>query len=291
MKLTVLADNTTLIDRYFLGEPGLSLFVEADGARILFDAGYSDVFLRNAEKLRIDLSLLDHVALSHGHLDHVWGLEHLLRRMTEDACEDRPGPRPVLTAHPDALSRRRMGRVPAIGNHLSPAVLAECFTLRLSKGPVALTERLVFLGEIPRHFDFESAPPPGDRLSRAGHDLPAPGQAPDPEKPDTLADDTALAYVSPDGLVILTGCAHAGVCNIVRHARRVCGETRIRDIVGGLHLLDASPARLEATGRCLAEAAPAAVHPCHCTDLAAKIALSRFVPVSETGSGLVLDYA
>ncbi|KUG29998.1 7,8 dihydropteroate synthase (methanopterin) [hydrocarbon metagenome] len=156
---------------------------------------------------------------------------------------------------------------------------------------MALTERLVFLGEIPRHFDFESAPPPGDRLRRAGHDLPAPGQAPDPDLPDTLADDTALAYASPDGLVILTGCAHAGVCNIVRHARRVCGETRIRDIVGGLHLLDASPARLEATGRCLAEAAPAAVHPCHCTDLAAKIVLSRFVPVSETGSGLVLDYA
>ncbi|NDY56522.1 MBL fold metallo-hydrolase [Desulfovibrio sulfodismutans] len=290
MKLTVLADNTTLIERYFLGEPGLSLFLEADGSRILFDAGYSDVFLRNAERLRIDLSNLDHVALSHGHLDHIWGLEHLLRRLTEDACEDRPVARPVLTAHPDALSRRGMGRVPAIGNHLSPAVLADFFTLRLSKAPVALTERLIFLGEIPRHFDFESASSPGDPLRHADHDLPAPGQAAAPGLPDTLADDTALAYASPAGLVILVGCSHAGICNIVRHARQVCGETRIRDIVGGLHLLCAPAARLEATGRCLAEFAPAAVHPCHCTDLAAKIALSRFVPVLETGSGLVLDY-
>ena len=289
MKLTVLADNATLIDRYFLGEPGLSLFLEADGRRILFDAGYSDVFMRNAEKLRLDLSDLDHVVLSHGHLDHLWGLEHLLRRMTEDACEGRRIPRPVLTAHPEALARRAMGKIPAIGNHLSPAVLADFFTLRLTADPVDLTPGVTFLGRIPRHFDFESVPP-GDRLLLPGHDLPGPGQAPAPGVPDALADDTALACRSAEGLVILAGCSHAGICNIVRHARELCGETRIRDIVGGLHLLDASPDRLEATGRCLAEFAPAAVHACHCTDLAAKIALSRFVPVRETGSGLVLDY-
>ncbi len=90
--------------------------------------------------------------------------------------------------------------------------------------------------------------------------------------------------------MIVTGCSHAGICNIVAHAREVCGETRVADIVGGLHLLDASPARLAATGRFLAEIGTPAIHPCHCTDLAAKIVLSRFVPVLEVGSGLVLEY-
>ncbi len=290
MRLTVLADNTTVIDCYLLGEPGLSFFIEDAGTRVLFDAGYSDVFLRNAEKLRIDLSDLDHVAVSHGHLDHIWGLEHLLRRMTEDACEGRPPRRPVFTAHPDVFSRRSMGPVPAIGGHLSPAVLADFFDMRLTKDPVRLTERLVFLGEIPRRFDFESVPGPGDQTCRKGHDLTASGRGPDEAVPDALADDTALAYLGREGLVILTGCSHAGICNITAHAREVCGETRIADIVGGLHLLDAPQQRLEATGRLLAEMAPAAVHPCHCTDLAAKIALSRFVPVLDVGSGLVLEY-
>ncbi|MFZ5812926.1 MAG: MBL fold metallo-hydrolase [Thermodesulfobacteriota bacterium] len=290
MRLTVLTDNATLIDRYFLAEPGLSFFIEDAGTRVLFDAGYSDVFLRNAEKLRIDLSDLDHVVASHGHLDHTWGLEHLLRRMTEDACEGRPPRRPVFTAHPDVFSRRSVGPVPAIGGHLSPAVLADFFDMRLTKDPVRLTGRLIFLGEIPRRFDFESVPGPGDHLCRRGHDLTASGRGPDAAFPDALADDTALAYLGATGLVILTGCSHAGICNIAAHAREVCGETRIADIVGGLHLLDAPHERLEATGRVLAEMAPAAVHPCHCTDLAARIALSRFVPVLDVGSGLVLEY-
>jgi metal-dependent hydrolase (beta-lactamase superfamily II) len=74
MKLSVLVDNNTLIDRYFLGEPALSFFIEEDDKRILFDTGYSDAFIRNAEKMRIDLRNLDWVALSHGHVDHTWGV-------------------------------------------------------------------------------------------------------------------------------------------------------------------------------------------------------------------------
>lgn len=289
MHVTVLVDNNTLIDRYFLGEPGLSLFIEAGGRRILFDAGYSDAFLRNAGTLRIDLSDLDHVALSHGHLDHAWGLSALIRRLTDDACEGRPPRRPVFTAHPEALSRRSMGPVPAIGWHLSPALLGDFFQVRLSRDPVALTDDVVFLGEIPRHFDFEDAAP-GGRSRHPGHALPGPDAPPPPAVPDLLADDTALACRCHGGLVILTGCSHAGVCNIVRHARQVMDEPRILDIVGGLHLLDAPAKRLEATGRTLAGFSPAAVHACHCTDLAAKIALSRFVPIRETGSGLRLAY-
>jgi len=68
VKLTVLLDNNTFIDRYFLGEPGVSYFIEADGQKVLFDVGYSDAFIRNALKLNINLLDVDIIVLSHGHL-------------------------------------------------------------------------------------------------------------------------------------------------------------------------------------------------------------------------------
>ena len=73
MQLTVLVDNNTLIDRYYLGEPGVAYYLEDGDVRILFDVGYSDIFLRNAQALGIDLSRLQQVVLSHGHNDHTRG--------------------------------------------------------------------------------------------------------------------------------------------------------------------------------------------------------------------------
>jgi 7,8-dihydropterin-6-yl-methyl-4-(beta-D-ribofuranosyl)aminobenzene 5'-phosphate synthase len=74
MKLTVLVDNNTLIDRYLIGEPAVSYFIEADGKRILYDVGYSDAFIRNAQKLNIDLLNLDCLVLSHGHNHSIFSL-------------------------------------------------------------------------------------------------------------------------------------------------------------------------------------------------------------------------
>ena len=69
MELTVLVDNNTLIDRYFRAEPGLSLLIEDQGTHLLFDTGYSDLFLTNTEKMGKDLSQLDFLVISHSHLD------------------------------------------------------------------------------------------------------------------------------------------------------------------------------------------------------------------------------
>ena len=70
MKLKVLTDNNTYIDEYYLGEPALSYYLEEDGRKILFDTGYSDVFMINAKKMGIDLGAIDYLVLSHGHNDH-----------------------------------------------------------------------------------------------------------------------------------------------------------------------------------------------------------------------------
>ena len=76
LTLSILCDNNTLIDRYYYGEPGVSYYIEIDSARILFDTGYSDVFLKNAKLMDIDLSTITHLVISHGHDDHTNGLPH-----------------------------------------------------------------------------------------------------------------------------------------------------------------------------------------------------------------------
>ena len=78
MKLKVLIDNNTYIDQYYFGEPGLSYLIETDDAKILFDTGYSGIYLTNADLMNIDLSDITHLVISHGHNDHTGGMACLL---------------------------------------------------------------------------------------------------------------------------------------------------------------------------------------------------------------------
>jgi 7,8-dihydropterin-6-yl-methyl-4-(beta-D-ribofuranosyl)aminobenzene 5'-phosphate synthase len=278
MKLTVLMDNNTLIDRYFLAEPGVSYLVEVDGKKILFDVGYSDAFITNARKLSIDLLGVDFVVLSHAHLDHTWGLIPLIRLYTEALIEGLHTKKPTLVTHPLTLSSRKYGDLAEAGSLLQEDKLCGYFHLELSREPVYLTERLVFLGEIERTNEFEAKSPMG-KILEAGV-----------EKDDFLFDDSALAYKSPDGLVIITGCSHAGICNIVEYAKKVCGDDRVVDVVGGFHLLDPSEEQLQGTITYMKSLHPGSVHACHCTDLNSKIALSKVVNLEEVGVGLTLEY-
>lgn len=278
MRLTVLVDNNTLIDRYFLAEPGLSLHLASQGRNILFDAGYSDALLRNSVTLGLDLADLDAIALSHSHLDHTWGLVPLFRRFTETAIEGGGLPRPDLVAHPDIFKSREAGPCPEIGSLVSEETTARFCALKLSTEPVWLTDELVFLGEIPRVTDFECLEPVGRVRDKDGiNDC-------------FVTEDTALACKTDKGLVVITGCSHAGICNIISHAQKVCGEKHVHDIIGGFHLLDPPEAQLRGTLDYLAALAPDRVHACHCTDLRSKIALATVVNVREVGVGLVLEY-
>jgi 7,8-dihydropterin-6-yl-methyl-4-(beta-D-ribofuranosyl)aminobenzene 5'-phosphate synthase len=278
VELTVLVDNTAFIDRYYRAEPAVSYFLDADGQRVLFDAGYSGLFIENARKMGIDLMDLDLIILSHGHLDHTWGIFSLIRMYTEAAFEGRAARRPQLVAHPGVLQRKKHRDIPEIGLPLTAETLSGYFDLRLSRGPVRLTERLTFLGEIERSNDFEAPETIGTVL-----DGPT-------EREDDLRDDTAVAYRSGEGLVIITGCAHAGICNVVEYARRTCAEQSVADIIGGFHLLAPSEARLQATIQYLKTVGPRRIHACHCTDLKSRTEMARWLPLEEVGVGLRLEY-
>ena len=280
ISLTVLVDNTTLTDRYFTGEPGLSFFLETGGKKILFDTGYSDAFLANAGKMGISLRDLDYVVLSHGHLDHTGGLLPLANHLTEAKINTIPHKVPELIAHPRCFYPKPKSPLPNTGSFLNEDEIRRQFPVNLSDKPVWITEDLVFLGEIPRKFSFERT-----ELGTRKIVLPDGSTEPDP-----LLDDSALAFRSSTGLVIITGCSHAGICNITEYARTVCGEQRVIDIIGGFHLLKSSPEQMAGTCAYLRDVGPAKVHACHCTSLAAKIVLAGSCPLEETGVGLRLEY-
>lgn len=277
MKLTVLVDNNTLIDRYFFAEPGISFFIEQGGKRILLDVGYSDIFIKNAEKMNIDLRILDYVVLSHGHLDHTWGLDSLIRLYTESHTEGIPYKKPTVVAHPLVFFAKKSDNM-EIGSLISRDKLSEHCPVKLSADPIWLTERILFLGEINRKNDFEGKKSLGSIIK------------PEEEEPDFLYDDTALVYKSPQGLVIITGCSHSGICNIIEQAKKLCKEERIIDIVGGLHLLDPAKKQIQGTLEYMKDLNPKQLHACHCTDLDSKIALSGVVNLKAVGVGLVLEY-
>ena len=276
MKLTVLVDNNTLIDRYFLAEPGLSFLIQDEGKTVLFDTGYSGIFLENAQKMGLDLADLDYLVLSHSHLDHTWGLDRLLKFYTELTIEQRPFKKPTLVTHPLTFTSVSSDDFSEQGSLLSKSKLEKHFPLQLSKEPQQLTERLIFLGEIPRANAFESVSTFGQKEGA--------------EQDDWVQEDSALIYTSKQGLVIITGCSHAGLCNICEYAQEVCSDERIADIIGGLHLQNPSDIQLQGTLDYLEKHRPNSVRACHCTDLNSKIALSSVLNIQEVGVGSAINY-
>ncbi|KMT22255.1 MBL fold metallo-hydrolase [Clostridium cylindrosporum] len=277
MKLTVVVDNNTYIDRYFSGEPGLSFYIEEEGQSILFDVGYSDIFLKNSMKMNIDLKKIDYIAISHGHIDHTWGLSHLINHYSEYTIEGTSYTKPEMIAHPNSFLDKRHNNQ-NIGSLISKDTLIKHFNLKLSADPIWVTSKLIYLGEIERSNNVENKTPIGKVKMKSG------------EVDDYLLDDSALVYKSSKGLVIITGCAHSGICNIIEYAKKVCKDNRVADVIGGFHLLSPKKDVIDYTCKYIKDNNIKVMHPCHCTDLKSKIELSNVCDVKEVGVGLVLEY-
>lgn len=267
MKLVVLADNNTYIDQYYLAEPALSIYIENGEKKYLFDTGYSDVYLKNAAKLGIDLEHLDAVIISHGHNDHTGGF----------AFYPKLQKKPLLVAHPSIMEPKRAEGL-SISLPVSESYLQERHIFKLTREPLWLDVQLVFLGEIPRVNDFENKKPVGEHcLADGWHD-------------DYVMDDSALVYKQKDGIYIITGCSHAGICNISEYAKQVTGCNVIKSIIGGLHLFSGNSQQTLATVDYLKQNIEGVIYPCHCTNLAAKFALQKELTVQEVGVGLTLEW-
>lgn len=263
-----------------MGELGASYLIQTEGKQILFDSGYSGTFLINAQRMNLDMLQNDFIVLSHGHNDHAWGLKDLLKKYEESKKEFSPFKIPKFIAHPNIFNskfKKEENKI-EIGCPFLREEIFKYFSVNLIKEPFWITEKLVFLGEIERKNAFENQKPYGKVISEKGME------------DDFMMDDSALAYKSKDGLVIITGCSHSGICNIVEYAKKVCGEERISDIIGGFHLMTPSQEQLHGTLEYFQETKPKELHACHCVDLSSKIELSKVVNLKEVGVGLSLEY-
>ncbi len=267
MKITVLVDNNTYIDNYFYGEPAVSFYIETDDARILFDTGYSDIVLRNANKMGIDLKQITHMVLSHGHNDHANGLTYLVKELGIAHVK--------LIAHPDCFLPKFYDEE-YIGAPYSSDEIQKLVKYAPSETPVHITERLIYLGEIPRKNDFENKTPIGKQEKN--------GQWAD----DYLADDTALVYKGAEGIFIITGCSHSGICNIIEYAKEVCDDDQILGVLGGFHLFEDN-VQLKKTIDYFASCHIKQLYPCHCVSLLAKAKMMEKLPVAEVGVGMEIS--
>lgn len=206
MKIIVLSD--TKARRNFQGEHGLSFYIEGDQKKILFDTGASNIFLKNAEKLGLDLDSIDMVVLSHGHFDHGDGLQFIDQKS--------------LICHPGCFVKRYRKHGPGnIGLALSKLEIQRKFNLSLFKEPLQLSQNLFFLGEIPRINDFEAKKT--KYILEGGEE-------------DFILDDSGLACITERGLVVISGCAHSGICNMTEYAKKVTGIDKVEAVIGGFHL-------------------------------------------------------
>jgi 7,8-dihydropterin-6-yl-methyl-4-(beta-D-ribofuranosyl)aminobenzene 5'-phosphate synthase len=254
-----------------VAEHGFSALVAVESndhrGTVLYDAGLTaHAVAGNLEILQVPVDDLRAIVISHGHADHHGGLEGLIRR--------RGRSRLPLVIHPDAWRDRRLMfpsgdelRLPPPSRQDLEAEGLEVIEERAFS--LLLDGAILVSGQVERVTEFETGFPIHEAQDRGEWQ-------PDP----MIWDDQALVVnVRDRGLVIISGCSHAGVINVLRHAQRLTGETRVAGLVGGLHLTGGLfEARIGPTVDALRTAEVGCVLPAHCSGWKAVHAIARALP-------------
>lgn len=258
MKITVLNENCA--GSCFSAEHGLSYLIESE-ITFLFDTGPSDIILKNARKAGIDINLIDTIVLSHRHYDHSNGLKYL------------NGQR--LICHPAVFNKNFRKRDNSyIGMPISKKEAEGKFDLTESASPLQLSENTFFLGEIPKVNNFEAQSTVF--IDENGND-------------DFIPDDSGVVIKTSKGLVVISGCAHSGICNMVEHSINIAGDENVHAVIGGFHLKDNGEQTLK-TVEFLRSKNVDKVIPSHCTELPAQAEFYKVWPFRQIKTGQVINF-
>ena len=241
-----------------LAEHGLSLLVTVhrgvEKRTLLFDTGYTQVgVLHNMQKLEVNPDEVETIVLSHAHMDHTGCLYPLLDQMT----------RPMtLAVHPDAFLFPRFKetkdgkRLKFPRTLIKDELIHRKVDLLETKAPTpVLSDMVMITGGVERQTAFEKGLP-NALIERDGK-----------MEEDPIADDQSLAiHLKGKGLVVVSGCSHAGIINTVLQAKEITGVQKVHGILGGFHLIGPkAEALLESTIKELVKMEPKVLVPMHCT--------------------------
>lgn len=274
MRVTVLVEDYSGYESPFLAQHGVSFLIEKGGRRILFDTGQSaEPVLHNMGLLGVEPGSIDYVFLSHCHYDHTGGLLGILKAI---------GKRVPIIAHPMIFRRHFVTRpyLREVGVPFGREEIESLAELYLTADPVEIVEGVYSTGEIREREGFERANI-GVYTVKDGRIV-----------EDELLDDMSLVAKTSNGPVVISGCSHAGIVGIVKHAIRLTGEKRVKAVIGGFHLIDASEERIKRTVEEFQKLGVEEVYTGHCTGLRAEAAFlqaygRRF---HKLHSGMVIDF-
>jgi 7,8-dihydropterin-6-yl-methyl-4-(beta-D-ribofuranosyl)aminobenzene 5'-phosphate synthase len=248
-KLTVLVENHVCDLPGLKAENGFCILIEKNGSSYLYDTGRSGVCVQNAVVMGKDITKVSKIFLSHGHLDHTGGLAKTLAAIGH----------PVeIVAHPDVFGKKVMGRMFPIGIPFTEKELKDNFkvTFNFQKGFSKVADGIWLTGEVPMLNDKETIPAQAKveingRLER-----------------DLIPDDNSLVIETGKGLVVVMGCGHRGVINILSYIKKTLNKP-VHAIIGGMHMESADPEHVKFVEKEL----QTFIHhdhtqvlaPCHCT--------------------------
>jgi 7,8-dihydropterin-6-yl-methyl-4-(beta-D-ribofuranosyl)aminobenzene 5'-phosphate synthase len=245
--VTTLVENS-VTGRNIRAEHGLSFFIRTGRDCLLFDTGQSDLLDQNAREMQLRLDEVEAIALSHSHYDHTGGISAMRAIAPNARLFLHPAAlRPKFAGNPDGTSRSV-----GLANESLQAIQQAGDRVVWTTQPTEVLDGIFVTGEIPRHTPFEDA---GGAFFLDESCT----------QRDSLVDDQAMFFDTRDGVVVLLGCAHAGVVNTLNYVRLITRGRPIHSVLGGMHLLEADAHRIESTFARFRELDIRQLGPAHCT--------------------------
>ena len=208
VKVVILNDTRNSNKDKFENDDGFSAYIEIENNKILFDAGPSEKFMKNAEKLGIDLNQVNTIVLSHGHYDHGDGLKYFNNKVE-------------FIAHPNCTLKRwwKDDHSHYSGIQLTKEELENKYNVHFTKEPYKINQNTYYLGEITRKYPVQLK----KWVLENGEN-------------DDVLDDSGMVINTENGIIVIAGCSHSGICNIVEQAKKVSNNSKVLAVIGGFHL-------------------------------------------------------